>query len=213
MTVASSSSGSSRCTSSWVGASLRGIRMVGSSFSDAAGSVRRGIITVGSSRRGIRMVASSLCAGGGAGGVLRGISTVASSRRGSSTVASPSGAGRLAGGSACPRRDRSRMVRSSSSGAGARGTSASRSAATLCGRSAGRGFSIQSMACRKPAEQVASSAGWRASGGISSSTARAVAGGGARPISRKCSVAPSAYRSVQAPCLTAPASAYCSMGA
>ena len=96
-------------------------------------------------------------------------------------------------------------------GAGRQASSASRSAATLCGRLAGRGCSIQSMHCRKAGEQPGRAC--VASGSSSSTTVRVVAGAGARPSSRWRRVAPSAYRSVHGPCLTAPVSPYCSIGA
>ena len=67
-------------------------------------------------------------------------------------------------------------------GGRARPSSTSRNSATLCGRSVGRGQSIQSMVCRKLWLQPGRLSGVRLD--ASSCTARAVAGGGGRPSSR-----------------------------
>ena len=169
-------------------APARGITTVASDDARSA----RGISTVASSdawpARGISTVALRSGVGGGAsvaGSAVRSI-TVALSV---AAPAAPSSC--VVGQPAWPSVPASLAAAASSSRSCRACASLARSAATLRGRSAGRGCSIQSTQRRKGAEQPGSAAVWSASGGISSTTVRVVAGVGARPSSKKCSVAPS----------------------
>lgn len=118
-------------------------------------------------------------------GLWRGCTTVMSR----SIPDSGGGTGRVLGGNAAVRSQVAGGGGATRVGTGRVPARASRSSATDCGRSAGRGASIQSTTCRN-GRPIASPG--RPTSDTSSCTMRAVAGAGGERVIRKCSVAPSA---------------------